>query len=132
MNMKIEQEKLDYFFYTSKDIVVEVLDKLEEYKKHNTYFPKYRDYPEPWFKSLENTDTYEKIVANFPVVKEGVQMFTTSSYKATTNYKELLGVNNMGLSVNCIEIEKFNELCEFIENNTDIAKMVYDVEKNHQ
>lgn len=90
--MKVEKERLDYFFYTSKDVAIEVLDRLEEYKKHNTYFHKYRDYPEPFFKDLKNTDTYETLLKNFPPVKEGVQMFVTSLYKAPTNYKELLGV----------------------------------------
>lgn len=48
--MKVEEKRLDYFFYTSKDIVIEVLERLEEYKKYNTYFPKYRNYPAPFLK----------------------------------------------------------------------------------
>lgn len=128
--MKIEDERLIYFFNLSKDIVIEVLENLEEYDKHNTYYPKYRDYPHTLFKRMKGEEIYEKYLSKFPPAKEGVEIFITANYNTPTNYKELLGTSDMSFGVNCAKIDKFNKLVKYLEDNRDILGMMCNIEGN--
>lgn len=64
--MKIADNKIEKIFEISEQVVCSGINAIYEYQRVNSYMPSYYSYPEEWFKGIETTDIYKKMVESVP------------------------------------------------------------------
>lgn len=71
--------------------VTSAIKSIREYKRQNTYFPTYYQYPERFLKGIEETVEYveyNEMKEKIPAFKYGIPFFIMHGYNTPKNYKK--------------------------------------------
>ena len=95
--------------------VTSAIKAIQEYKRQNTYFPTYYQYPERFLKGIEKTVDYNEMKEKIPAFRYGIPFFIMHGYNNPKNYGDLLSGNDGRFSINCHALEGFDELLSVLQ-----------------
>lgn len=121
--MKISDDLAKKLLDISEKVVCSAISAIYEYQKTSTYIPSYYNYPEIFFKGIEEQYIYKEMKEKIPAFKCGIPLFTMTNYNCPKKYGDLLKSSDGQFSINCHSLECFDELLKFFSENEEANKM---------